>query len=132
MLWLNTDAAVDQARQLTGIGFYLTDDSHHIQVKQSQRINFCDNHQAEWQAAIWALTYLAEQHLLTTNTIVLQTDSQLLVASFDKRYSKHYGDQLTAALTLADQAPLFFVKKVDDHHNRAAHQLARAAIYQNN
>ncbi|WP_125766436.1 reverse transcriptase-like protein [Lapidilactobacillus wuchangensis] len=131
MLWLNTDAAVDQARHLTGIGFYLTDDSHKIQIEQRQQIDFCDNHQAEWQAALWALTYLADHDLLTTNTIVLQTDSQLLVDSFDKRYSKHYGAQLAALLALTDQAPLFFVKKVGDHHNRAAHQLARAAIYQN-
>ena len=91
---------------------------------------YCDNHHAEWQAAIWALNYLADHKLLTTNTLVLQTDSQLLVDGLDKRYSKHYGLELAQILALTDQCPLFFVKKIADRQNRAAHQLARAAIYQ--
>ncbi|WP_261805612.1 reverse transcriptase-like protein [Lapidilactobacillus luobeiensis] len=130
MIWLTTDSAVDNERCLTGIGFFIQGQQlARSPIRYGQKIAFTDNHHGEFQAVLAGLTYLAGQTTLAAQTVVLQTDSQLVEQALTKRYAKHYQSEVRAILALSDQCQLFLVKRITDRQNRTAHQLARQAIY---
>lgn len=130
MLWLATDASVDDAKQLTGIGFHLYNSEKTINEQQGIQLPYQDNHHAEFQAVLAGVKLIAAKYAQQADVVVLQTDSKIVKDSLEKRYAKHYGPETAAILAVTDQFPLFLVKMVTDNTNRAAHQLARQAIYQ--
>ncbi|MFC6314978.1 reverse transcriptase-like protein [Lapidilactobacillus achengensis] len=130
MLWLTTDAAVDRARQITGLGFFIQDhDRPEMAVRWQQQVPYTDNHHAEFAAVLAGLTYLAQHWPLATSAVILQTDSQLVAQALTKRYAKHYDTELKQILAVSDQCQLFIVKQITDRQNTTAHHLARQAIY---
>ncbi|WP_125605938.1 reverse transcriptase-like protein [Lapidilactobacillus bayanensis] len=130
MLWLATDASVDDAKQLTGIGIHLYNSEKTIDEQLGLALPYQDNHHAEFQAVLQGVQLIAARYAQQAATVVLQTDSKIVKDSLEKRYAKHYGLETAAILAVTDQFPLFLVKMVNDNANRAAHQLARQAIYQ--
>lgn len=130
MLWLATDASVDDAKKLAGIGVHLYNSQRTIDELAGNQIDYQDNHHAEFQAVLKGVQLIATKYLSEADTVILQTDSQLIKDSLEKRYAKHYQEETAQILTVTDRFPLFLIKLVGDHDNRAAHHMARQAIYQ--
>lgn len=129
MLWLATDASVDEQKQLTGIGIHLYNSTKTINEQKGQQLPYQDNHHAEFQAVLLGVKLIAANYAQQADVVILQTDSQIVKDSLEKRYAKHYGPETAAILAVTDHFALFLVKLVTDHSNRAAHKLARQAIY---
>lgn len=89
-----------------------------------------ENHQAEYYALIKALEICIEKDYKVAS---FRTDSQLVNRAIEKEYVKNkaYAPLLEKALTLSKQLDLFFMKWIPSSENRAADDLARAAIRKN-
>ncbi|MFD1466238.1 reverse transcriptase-like protein [Lapidilactobacillus mulanensis] len=129
MLWLATDAAVDDGQMRAGIGIAIYNLERTIDLQFSRSIDYQDNHHAEFQAVLEGVHEISANLQAATDTVVLLTDSQIVKDSLEKRYAKHYAKETAQILQYTDQFPLFLIKLVGDRDNRAAHQLARQAVY---
>lgn len=89
-----------------------------------------DNHEAEFRAFIKALEICIEKEY---KIVSFRTDSQAVNRAVEKEYAKNkaYAPLLEHALHLSKQLDLFFMKWVPSSENKAADELARAAIRKN-
>jgi ribonuclease HI len=89
------------------------------------------NHEAEYHAFIKALEICLEKGL---KVVSFRTDSQLVNAAVEKEFVKNklYAPLLERALFLASQFDLFFMKWIPSSENKAADDLARKAVRENN
>ena len=85
MIKLYTDAA--SKNNLSSAGILLVHDKKQIQL--SQPLSASDNHQAEFQAAIAGFKQALSQ-FANEETVFFYSDSQLVIDSLNKNYSKHY------------------------------------------
>ncbi|AKP68381.1 ribonuclease H [Companilactobacillus ginsenosidimutans] len=81
-----------------------------------------DNHYLEFLAVQAALTDLIDQKL-NDDILQLNCDSQIVVDSIGKNYSKHYQEMVDVIMPLLDKFPTYFVKHISDKENGAAHAL---------
>lgn len=90
-----------------------------------------ENHEAEYRALIKALEICIEKGY---RIVSFRTDSQAVNHAIEKEYAKNnaYAPLLEQALLLSRQLELFFMKWVPSSENKAADELARAAIRKNN
>ena len=90
-----------------------------------------ENHEAEYNALIKALEICIEKDY---KIVSFRTDSQAVNRAIEKEYAKNqtYASLLEKALHLSNQLDLFFMKWVPSSENKAADELARAAIRKNN
>lgn len=88
------------------------------------------NHEAEFHALIEALQICLKKGY---KVVSFRTDSELVERSIAKEYVKNtsYVPLLDQALALIKKFDLFFIKWIPSKENRAADQLARAAIRKN-
>ncbi|CAH1853449.1 ribonuclease HI family protein [Convivina praedatoris] len=83
-----------------------------------------DNHQAEFLAAIWALSNLPTgKHQLH-----LYSDSKLLVDALNKNYAKHYQIYVDRLHTILAAYPLVLIDWVSEKQNQGPHHLALQAL----
>lgn len=88
-----------------------------------------ENHEAEYHALIKALEICIEKGY---RVVSFRTDSQAVNRAIEKEYAKKgYASLLETALKLSSQLDLFFMKWVPSTENKAADELARAAIRKN-
>ncbi|WP_066299846.1 reverse transcriptase-like protein [Bacillus sp. FJAT-29937] len=88
-----------------------------------------ENHEAEYHAFIKALEICIEKGY---RVVSFRTDSQAVNRAIEKEYAKKgYASLLETALKLSRQLDLFFMKWVPSTENKAADELARAAIRKN-
>lgn len=89
------------------------------------------NHEAEYHAFIKALEICLDKGF---NVVSFRTDSQLVNAAVEKEFVKNklYAPLLEKALMLAGQFDLFFMKWIPSSENKAADELARKAVRENN
>lgn len=89
------------------------------------------NHEAEYYAFIKALEICFEKGF---KVVSFRTDSQLVNTAVEKEFVKNklYAPLLAQALELAGQFDLFFMKWIPSGENKAADELARKAILDNN
>lgn len=88
------------------------------------------NHEAEYYAFIEALKICIENGY---KMVSFRTDSQLVNRAVEKEFvkNKEYAPLLEEALELTKQFDLFFMKWIPSIENKAADELARAAIRKN-
>lgn len=125
MIELYVDGASAGNPGVSGIGFFLKGEGHHI--LHCEPIEPTENHIAEFKALIAGL----EQALtLTSGIISVRTDSQIVAAAVEIEFVKNhtYKPYLEKILSLAEQFDLFFIKWIPTAENRAADALAKEAI----
>ncbi|MCM2674427.1 reverse transcriptase-like protein [Alkalicoccobacillus plakortidis] len=85
------------------------------------------NHEAEYEAFIWALKRCTE---LGFTHVSFRTDSQLIDDAVEKQFVRNplYKPYLEQALSLINQFDLFYLKWIPSKSNRNADRLARLAI----
>ncbi|MCH4172515.1 MAG: ribonuclease HI family protein [Lactobacillus sp.] len=125
MIHLNTDAAVRGNPGPAAAGLLLIKD--HQQIQKTTYLGEMDNHQAEFQAAIWAFEYLIAQQY-TDEIVSFQADSKLLIDSLNKRYAKHFTKTLAQLLDLQAKFPMVLNQWVPESQNKGAHNLATTAL----
>lgn len=89
-----------------------------------------ENHEAEYRAFIHALKLCIDKGY---KTVSFRTDSQLVNRAVEKEFAKNkkFAPLLEEALELTGKFDLFFMKWVPSSENKAADELARAAIHKN-
>ncbi|KON87309.1 ribonuclease H [Sporosarcina globispora] len=89
-----------------------------------------ENHEAEYRAFIHALEICIDKGY---KTVSFRTDSQLVNRAVEKEFvkNKKFAPLLEEALKLSRHLDLFFMKWVPSSENKAADELARAAIRRN-
>ena len=112
----------------SGIGIFIKGEGHHVTFSEYAGIH--DNHTTEFLALIRGLE---EAKKLSNGIVSVRSDSQVVVAAVEKKYSKNngYRELLERALEIADGFEYFFIKWIPDSTNQAADQLARRAIQEN-
>ncbi|WP_179395423.1 ribonuclease HI family protein [Lacticaseibacillus absianus] len=124
MIRLYTDAATKGNFGLGGIGILVVDNGHTDQLHYP--LPPSSNHAAEFEAVLAGLSYLIETG--RTTSVILYSDSQLVIDALTKRYAKHYADYVTKLLPLVDQFDLLLWQWVPDRQNRGAHTLAQQGL----
>jgi len=112
----------------SGIGIYIKGEGHDLRF--SEYAGIFDNHTTEFMAL---LRGLEEAKLLSPGIVSIRSDSQVVVAAFEKRFVKNlvYKELLDKALEIADTFEYCFIKWIPTSTNLTADQLARKAIQQN-
>jgi ribonuclease HI len=85
------------------------------------------NHEAEYQALLFALKYCLSHNY---KVVSFRTDSQLVDRAIEKQFAKNkaYAPLLDEALQLIAQFDLFFMKWIPSSQNKVADELARKAL----
>jgi len=81
-----------------------------------------DNHYLEFMALKLALQKIIANNW-NNEIVLIHSDSQIVIDSLDKNYSKHYQPILDDILEELDNFPGYFAKHIADKDNRAAHAL---------
>lgn len=87
-----------------------------------------DNHEAEWATLLFALR---EAAALDITSMIVYTDSKIIVDTFDKQHVKNkvfksYFDKL---LPLTNALDMFIITHTPRKNNRGADNLAKACLY---
>ena len=112
MIKLYTDAA--SKNNLSSAGILLVHDKKQIQL--SQPLSASGNHQAEFQAAIAGFKQALSQ-FANEETVFFYSDSQLVIDSLNKNYSKHYQELLAELNRLIDSFKLVVWQWVPEKDN---------------
>ncbi|MCW6674617.1 ribonuclease HI family protein [Aerococcaceae bacterium NML171108] len=128
MYKIYTDAAFNAQTKEAGIAFNAIRNGQ--QIKQGRyREHVSDNHEAEFQAILMALEFL-QREAFTNETVMLHSDSKIVIESLDKRYVKgaQYAIWLDKILVIVDTFDLLFWKWIPEKENKGADQIAREAL----
>ncbi len=130
MLKVNTDAAVNGNPGQAGVGFIVSGPSLYEQVTQALDGQW-DNHQAEFQAIIQALTWL-NSHGHQSEMIFIYSDSKTAVDLLHKGFSKNQDFQLYLDQIYQMEKDFHFlsIDWIPSSQNRGADHLARQALQQ--
>ncbi|GEO57138.1 reverse transcriptase-like protein [Companilactobacillus bobalius] len=120
MIKLYTDAGLNTNLNLGVVSFVIRIDNKIYTDAQIQ--NFDDNHFLEFLALKIALTNIIKKGW-NDEIVLIHSDSQIVVDSVEKKYSKHYQPILNEILQNLEQFPSYFIKHVADKDNREAHAL---------
>lgn len=121
MIKLYTDGAFNPSTKKAAVGILIVNNGQQLQLGQSLTSN--NNHSAEFAAATLGFQKLLENGL-QKEPVLFYCDSQLVIDSMEKRYAKHYQDQVDELLKLYDQFDLVVLEWVSDKQNHGAHELA--------
>jgi ribonuclease HI len=120
MIKLYTDAGLNTNQNLAAIAFvYQSEDISKKFVRPEKNM---DNHYLEFLAVQVALTDLIDAHL-NNDILQLCSDSQIVIDSINKNYSKHYQPMVDVIMPLLEQFPAYFTKHIADKDNKQAHSL---------
>lgn len=125
MIELYVDGASAGNPGVSGIGFFIKGEGHHL--LHSEPIEPTDNHTAEFKALIRGLE---EASKLTSGIVSIRTDSQIIVSAVEREFVKNktYKAYLEKILHLVKEFDLYFIKWIPTAENRAADALAKEAI----
>ncbi|MFJ6411759.1 ribonuclease HI [Terribacillus saccharophilus] len=129
MIEVYTDGATSGNPGQSGAGIVIINDS--TRHTYSVPLGMMTNHQAEFWAIIKALEICQSDY--PDAIISLRSDSQAAVQAIDKEHTKNKEFQplLEQIMQISRQFPYFFIKWIPEKQNKAADQLAREAIRQN-
>ncbi|PAE16955.1 ribonuclease HI [Virgibacillus sp. 7505] len=129
MIEVYTDGATSGNPGQSGAGIVIINDG--TRQTYSVALGMMTNHQAEFWAIIRALEICQSDY--PDDIISLRSDSQTAVQAIDKEHTKNKEFQplLEQIMQLSRQFPYFFIKWIPEKQNKAADQLAREAIRQN-
>ncbi|MFC7392800.1 reverse transcriptase-like protein [Scopulibacillus cellulosilyticus] len=110
----------------SGAGIYINQ-GNGIEEKHAIPLGIMTNHEAEFQAFLYALKFCIDKDYLTVS---FRTDSQLVDRAVQKSYVKNkaFSDYLNQALDLISGFQLFFLKWIPSKQNKNADELAKKAI----
>ncbi|MDQ0272045.1 reverse transcriptase-like protein [Cytobacillus purgationiresistens] len=113
---------------LSGAGIFIK--ANGAVERHSIPLGMMENHEAEFRALIHALHICIDKGY---TTVSFRTDSQAVNRAIEKEFAKNqkFAPLLKEALLLSNQLDLFFMKWIPSTENRAADELARAAIRKN-
>ena len=120
MIKLYTDAGLNTNLNLGVVAYVIKIDKKTYKYASPQ--NFDDNHYLEFLALKIALQNIIDNHW-NNDIILIHSDSQIVIDSLTKNYSKHYQPILNDILELLKQFPTYFAKHIADKDNGAAHSL---------
>ena len=120
MIKLYTDAGLNTNLNLGVVSFVIRLDNKIYTDAQVQ--NSDDNHFLEFMALKIALDKIIKNHW-NDEIVLIHSDSQIVVDSVEKRYSKHYQAILDEILQNLEEFPSYFIKHIADKDNREAHAL---------
>ncbi|CAJ1178738.1 reverse transcriptase-like protein [Companilactobacillus paralimentarius] len=120
MIKLYTDAGLNTNLNLGVVSFVIRIDNKIYTDAQVQ--NFDDNHFLEFLALKIALKKIIKNGW-NDEMVLIHSDSQIVVDSVEKNYSKHYQPILDEILQSLDHFPSYFIKHIADKDNREAHAL---------
>lgn len=128
MLKMYTDASTKNSFGPSGVGIVISGESIYEQlaIPLEQELS---NHEAEFEAVIQGLTSLINKKW-TNQTILIYTDSKIVVSAIEKKYVKNAGfaDYLTRIQKLLASFDLYFIHWIPDAQNKGADHLARQAL----
>jgi len=110
----------------SGAGIFIK--NAHDSQKHSIPLGVLNNHEAEYEALLAALTLcLPFKHQI----ISCKTDSQAVYGAVEKRFirNKQYAHYLDKMTPLLNEYDLFFIKWIPSKENKVADELARKAIH---
>ncbi|MQS76390.1 reverse transcriptase-like protein [Companilactobacillus halodurans] len=120
MIKLYTDAGLNTNLNL-GVVSYVIKRNNKIYQDALHQDNQ-DNHYLEFLALKIALQKIIENHW-NDEIVLIHSDSQIVIDSLDKNYSKNYQPILDDILSELENFPEYFAKHIADKDNRAAHTL---------
>lgn len=125
MIELYVDGASAGNPGVSGIGFFLKGEGHHL--LHSEAIDPTENHIAEFKALIRGLE---EARTLTSGIVSVRSDSQVVVSAVEREFVKNkiYKPYLEQILQLVNHFDYLFIKWIPTAENRAADALAKEAI----
>jgi len=125
MIKLYTDAGLNTNLNLGAVSYIIRVNKNIYQDALPEK--FDDNHYLEFLALKIALQKIIENHW-NDEMILIHSDSQIVIDSIDKKYSKHYQPILDEILESLDKFPSYFAKHIADKDNRAAHALVHQEL----
>lgn len=129
MIEVYTDGASRGNPGLSGAGVYIKANGN--TEEYAYPLGTLSNHEAEFYAVIKALTLC--QSLYSNEIISLRSDSQVLVDTFEKNFTKnnHFAPLLKQMNDLKQTFPYVFMKWIPSKTNYHADRLAKEAIHMN-
>ncbi|MFV0557618.1 MAG: ribonuclease HI family protein [Enterococcus sp.] len=127
MIKAYVDAATKGNPGPSGGGFTLV--TNQQQIQKHFPLPELSNHQAEFLALITLLDYLIEQHL-TNETVMVYSDSKVLIQAIDKNYTNN-PDFITYLATIKEQIfafSLIIFQWIPEKQNKGADHLARQGL----
>lgn len=127
MLRIYVDAATKGNPGPSGGGIVIVGEAIHEQ--QHVSLGECSNHEAEFRVFIQALELLIEKKY-TDQTIVIHSDSKVVVQTIEKDYSKNplFQPYLATYRQLEPHFSLLLIKWIPESQNKGADSLARQAL----
>lgn len=128
MIRMYLDAAVKGDPGPAGIGILIVTENQQIQLAHPLENNW-DNHQAEFQAVIYGLSWLIE-HGYVDELTFCYTDSQIVSQSIEKEYAKDslFQKYLEHILALMTHFPYINIEWIPQAQNKGADNLARQGL----
>lgn len=120
MIKLYTDAGLNTNLNL-GVVAYVIKLNNETYTK-ALPADYSDNHYLEFLALKLALQKIIEKSW-NNDLLLIHSDSQIVIDSLDKNYSKHYQPILDDILDELKHFPTYFAKHIADKDNGAAHAL---------
>lgn len=125
MLKLYTDAATKGNPGKSAAGILIVTETQQLQLKEPLAV--MTNHEAEFMAAISGFKKLKEL-FGKQQTVFFYTDSQIVINSLEKKYSKSYQPLLDELIHLQADFDLVIFQWLPEKQNQGAHQLALQAL----
>ncbi|HLQ39387.1 MAG TPA: ribonuclease HI family protein [Tetragenococcus sp.] len=127
MLKIHIDASTKGNPGPSGGGIIITEKQQ--QVQKAFALSILTNHQAEFAVFSYLLDFLIQQKF-TEKTIIVYTDSQILVQTLEKNYSKNpeFQKYLCEIQEKLEAFPMLLVKWIPEKENKGADHLARQGL----
>lgn len=120
------DAAASLLPKLAAGAVIIKDEQ--LNFEETVFLGEMDNHEAEWATLLFAVE---EAQKLNLTSLIIYTDSKIIVDTFDKKHVKNkvfksYFDQV---LPLTNALDMFIITHTPRKNNRGADKLAKDRLY---
>ncbi|HBV22385.1 MAG TPA: hypothetical protein DEB42_01150 [Jeotgalicoccus sp.] len=126
MAQIYIDAAASLKPKLACGGLIIKDDL--LTYEESVLLGEMDNHEAEWATLEFALK---EAEKLKLTSLIVYTDSKIIVDTFDKGYVKNkvFKSYYDRVVSLTKALDMFIITHTPRKNNRGADKLAKDRLY---
>lgn len=120
------DAAASINPKLACGAVIITDDN--VNHRETKFFGEMNNHEAEWATLEFALR---EAEKLKLTSLIIYTDSKIIVDTFDKNHVKNktFKSYYDRTLPLTKQLNMFIITHTPRKNNRGADKLAKDCLY---
>lgn len=120
------DAAASFDPKFACGGLIIKDDS--LNIEKTVLLGEMDNHEAEWATLEFALK---EAMKLKLTSLIVYTDSKIIVDTFDKAHVKNkvFKSYYDRTVLLTKALDMFIITHTPRKHNRGADKLAKDRLY---